>query len=68
MHSAAVSTTLGFPYDYYSIMHYQWNAFSLNGQATMVPKQSGVELLPASSKYSLTDIDVAAIRKYYNCI
>lgn len=59
--------TQGFPYDYNSIMHYEWNAFSVNGQATIVPLQSGINLVNASQKTSLTSIDVAEIRKYYGC-
>lgn len=59
--------TLGLPYDYFSIMHYEWNAFSTNGQATVVALQPGVNLVNASQKKSLTDIDIAEIRKYYDC-
>lgn len=48
-------------------MHYEWDAFSKNGQATIVPKQSGVNLVPAWQKYSLSATDIDEIRKYYNC-
>lgn len=61
------SDTMDFPYDYNSIMHYDWNAFSKSMlKATIVPVQSGV-VLAGSSYKSLSDIDVAEIRKYYNC-
>ena len=30
-----------------SIMHYRWNAFSKNGQATVLPKQAGVDKVRA---------------------
>ena len=60
-------TTQGFPYDYYSIMHYEDTAFSKNGGKTMVPKQAGVVLLPAYSKYSMTATDVQEVRKWYSC-
>lgn len=66
-YTSSSADTMGFPYDYYSIMHYEWNAFSINGQATVVPLQSGVNLVNASKKDSLTSIDVAEIRKYYGC-
>lgn len=59
--------TLGFPYDYYSIMHYEWNAFSINGLATIQPYQSDIVLLPTSKKYSLSVGDVQDIRTYYGC-
>ena len=58
----------GFAYDYYSLMHYEYNAFSMNGQATIVAKQPGITLLPAWQKYSLTATDVAEIRKRYQCV
>merc|ERR1719245_1239065 len=51
--------TQGFAYDYFSIMHYESNAFSANGLDTMVPKQPGVTLLPAYRKYSMTNTDIS---------
>lgn len=59
-------STLGFPYDYTSVMHYDGRAFSANGLPTMVPKQSGVTLLHSSRK-TLSKIDIAEIRQYYSC-
>ena len=58
----------GFPYDYYSILHYDSNAFSTNGQPTIVAKQDGVTLLHSSKKSAITDTDVAEIRKRYGCV
>jgi hypothetical protein len=65
---AALSSVdlLGTPYDFASIMHYEWNAFSMNGKATIIPKKAGVELLNAKYK-TLSPIDIQEIRKYYNC-
>jgi hypothetical protein len=45
-------------------MHYHPTSFSINGQATITPKVSGVSI---GNKNKLSDIDVAAIRKYYKC-
>ena len=47
-------------------MHYEGTAFSNNGYPTMIPKQPGVILKGAVEK-TLTSIDVAKIRKFYNC-
>ena len=57
----------GEPYDLKSIMHYEWNAFSTNGKPTIEALEAGVELLPAYKKDSLSDIDIAEIRKAYKC-
>jgi len=51
-------------YDYASIMHYKTTAFSTNGQPTMVPRQSGVEIGQAEG---LSPIDIAEVRDLYGC-
>jgi tolkin len=61
--------TMGLPYDYYSVMHYERNAFAIDmKQDTVVPKQRGITLEGAWTKNSLTETDIAEIRKYYNCV
>jgi hypothetical protein len=59
--------TLGMPYDYDSIMHYEWNAFSKNGKATIEALVAGVNLPNAKYK-TLSPIDIQEIQKYYGCI
>ena len=58
--------TLGTGYDLLSLMHYEYNAFSSNGQAT-ITALNGAQLLGAWQKTSLTATDIQEIRKYYNC-
>lgn len=55
------------PYDLKSIMHYEWNAFTKNGEATVISLDPSVELVNAAYKTGLTDIDVNELRAYYKC-
>ena len=59
--------TMGYPYDYYSIMHYEGYAFSINEQPTMVPKQSGVVLPIYFGQSAISPIDAAEIKTLYKC-
>jgi hypothetical protein len=59
--------TLGFNYDYDSIMHYGPAEFSKSDLPTIVPKQSNVRLLYAYEKNKISLIDAKEINKYYNC-
>ncbi|KFD49766.1 hypothetical protein M513_09361, partial [Trichuris suis] len=57
--------TLGFPYDYNSVMHYELTAFSRNGKPVM-------ELLRPSygeigQRGGLSALDVQKINRLYNC-
>merc|ERR1712080_341974 len=56
---------LGTRYDYCSVMHYPKDAFSVNGRATIVPKQRTNCVLGAKTGFSATDI--IKINKLYNC-
>lgn len=54
----------GIPYDYSSIMQYGETAFSKNGEKTIVPKNSSVEI---GQRIKLSDKDIARIRAMYEC-
>lgn len=62
--TADTTDNQGVPYDYRSVMHYSANAFSANGQPTIVPKIKGVEL---GQREGLSRGDVKKIRKMYKC-
>lgn len=56
--------SLGVPYDYESIMHYPWNAFSSNGKDTISP------LKPLNGKtpyIALSKADAQQTSLMYNC-
>ncbi|WP_164503653.1 M12 family metallopeptidase [Pleionea sediminis] len=52
-------------YDYRSIMHYPTTAFSTNGQATIWPKQGGVDTRNLGKYFSLSSGDIAATAAIY---
>ena len=55
--------SLGVPYDYGSIMHYPWNAFSTNGRNTIQPLRRVV-----NQPYRvLSDLDAKQTKLMYNC-
>jgi len=54
----------GVPYDYESIMHYPWSAFSSNGKDTMSPKKPTNGKLPY---IELSKDDALQTSKMYNC-
>jgi len=54
----------GSTYDYASIMHYGTTAFSMNGQPTMIPRQTGADI---GSALQLSPTDIAEVRQLYGC-
>ncbi len=57
------SYSYGVPYDYASIMHYPWTAFSKNRKPTMSPKKT-VTIQPY---IALSDGDALQANRMYNC-
>ncbi|CAH1249111.1 BMP1 [Branchiostoma lanceolatum] len=56
--------SLGQEYDYYSIMHYPKQTFSMNGRDTIFPLQDGVTI---GQRERLSQGDVIQARVLYNC-
>ncbi|EDO41420.1 predicted protein, partial [Nematostella vectensis] len=64
MYPRSTIDSLGTPYDYRSVMHYQGNAFSSNGRATITAKQSGVTL---GNRRQLSKVDIQQMNLMYKC-
>nr|XP_012774420.2 high choriolytic enzyme 1 isoform X3 [Maylandia zebra] len=56
--------TQNLPYDLASIMHYGRDFFSTNGNPTVLPKQSGVEI---GQRKHLSQLDIERLNKLYSC-
>lgn len=59
-----MTNTLGTPYDYASVMHYESQAFSRNGQPTITPLQTGATI---GQRYNMSTIDIQEVQLFYNC-
>ncbi|XP_076349511.1 astacin-like isoform X2 [Tachypleus tridentatus] len=60
--------TFGEPYDYKSVMHYNYKAFSKGSGPTLLPKKSSVlptELGEALTNDMLTETDIRKLNKFY---
>ncbi|KAH8311943.1 hypothetical protein KR044_008719 [Drosophila immigrans] len=63
---AAKTEAFGIPYDYGSVMHYSANAFSTNGQPTIVAMQAnGASKMGQRNGFS--DFDVDKLNAMYDC-
>lgn len=56
--------SLGTPYDYRSVMHYDSKAFSKNGRPTIAAKKQGVKL---GNRDHLSRIDIQQMNLLYKC-
>lgn len=54
------------PYDLGSVMHYSANAFSVNGQSTIVPVNDLGDIV-MGQREKMTDKDILRIRRMYGC-
>ncbi|KAH8343701.1 hatching enzyme 1.2 [Drosophila kikkawai] len=63
---AARTEAFGVPYDYGSVMHYSKNAFSINGQPTIVAMQAnGADKMGQRNGFS--DLDIQKLNRMYDC-
>ncbi|XP_031566396.1 zinc metalloproteinase nas-15-like [Actinia tenebrosa] len=63
-YSRSTIDSLGTPYDYNSVMHYDSYAFSRNRRPTIVAKQSGVKL---GNRRYLSKVDIQQMNMMYKC-
>ncbi|KAJ1182622.1 hypothetical protein NDU88_007808 [Pleurodeles waltl] len=60
------SNTLGLPYDYKSVMHYDRKTLSnMPWQPSILPKPDPT--VEIGQRYGLSNLDVAKVKKLYNC-
>ncbi|PFX34609.1 zinc metalloproteinase nas-6-like [Stylophora pistillata] len=63
-----VMDSMGYEYDYFSIMHYGTKFFSKNGKATIKIRKKGRRIgAQIGQRRSLSWIDVAQVHAMYNC-
>ncbi|XP_076288436.1 zinc metalloproteinase nas-4 isoform X2 [Lasioglossum baleicum] len=63
--SRQTTDAFGVGYDYGSVMHYSANAFSRNGQPTIIPK--GASKVQLGQREGFSKRDIQKIRKMYRC-
>ena len=65
--SASVVGLFDIPYDYYSIMHYRNDAFTVNGRNTIMTLDPTVNLNLMGKRKDLSESDIKMIKLFYNC-
>ncbi|CAF3392497.1 unnamed protein product, partial [Rotaria sp. Silwood2] len=63
-YDSSTVNTLNNPYDYASVMHYEPDAFTLNGFPTIESLQPNVTF---EQRYNISTIDILEVRLFYNC-
>ncbi|ALC46020.1 CG6763, partial [Drosophila busckii] len=63
---AAATEAFGVPYDYGSVMHYSANAFSTNGQPTIVATRAG-GATQMGQRDGFSNADVEKLNRMYDC-
>jgi hypothetical protein len=58
--------TLGVPYDYGSVMHYDAYGFSWNGLPTIIPTKNASAVL--GQRVGMSAFDILEIQRYYKCV
>jgi meprin A len=59
---------LGTAYDFYSIMHYKWNAFAINNtMPTIKIKNNRIDYKVLGTNGNLSSVDIIEINKLYKC-
>jgi len=61
-----VSVTQGTPYDYYSVMHFNKNAFSSGKGSTIITKRSEFQEV-IGQLMEMSESDVIELNKLYKC-
>jgi hypothetical protein len=53
-------------YDYGSVMHYQRDAFTANGQQTIIPTRNASAII--GQRVGMSEIDILEVQRYYGCV
>jgi hypothetical protein len=64
-YDSSIVNTMNTPYDYASLMHYEPEAFSSNGEPAILPLQPNVII---GQRYNMSTIDILEVQMFYNCL
>ncbi len=65
-YDVAVIDTLQTSYDYGSVMHYEADAFTVNGLRTIIPTRNATAVL--GQRVGMSPIDILEVQRYYGCL